>query len=161
MQPLALLWGSIIRHELYSRARFMNTRGIKIFTSSFLVTQCGSVRIGSILSFNNSPGLKDNYQEDGRKDRAVGRRGEWLRRRSMVATRRSADPATVEFNRAERWASPHVMEPKTPTSSTAVTSESSSHGEMSRGGASNRFGGNPKFTSYGWWSGVRGGALGL
>jgi hypothetical protein len=33
------------------------------------------------------------------------------------------------------------MEPKTPTSSTVVTSESSGHDEMSCGGASGRFGG--------------------
>jgi hypothetical protein len=63
------------------------------------VTQRGSVQIGSTISFSNSPGLKDDDQEDRRKNRAVGRRGERPRRRSMVATRRSRDPATVEFNR--------------------------------------------------------------
>jgi hypothetical protein len=80
----------------------MSTRATKIFMSSFLVTQCGSVQIKSTMSFSNSPGLKDDDQEVGRKDRAVGRWGECSRRRSTVVTWRSRDPNTVEFNRAGR-----------------------------------------------------------
>jgi hypothetical protein len=37
------------------------------------VTQRDSFRTKSTMGFSNSPGLKDDDQEDGRKDRAVGR----------------------------------------------------------------------------------------
>jgi hypothetical protein len=134
----------------------MSTRGTKFFTSSFLVTQHDSVWIGSTMSFSNSPGLKENSQEDGRKDRAVGRQGECPWRRSMVATRRSGYPATVEFNWAGRWAMRHIRELKTLSSSTVVTSEGSGHDKMSRGVASDWFGGiqNPQATVAGLKWGV-------
>jgi hypothetical protein len=50
----------------------MSTRGTETITSSFLVTQHGSVRTESTMGFSNSPGLKDDGQEDGQKDKAVG-----------------------------------------------------------------------------------------
>jgi hypothetical protein len=76
----------------------MSTNGTKTFTNSFPVTQRGSVQIVSMIRFSISPGLKGDDQEDGQKDRAVGQWRECPRRCSTVATRRSEDPTTVEFN---------------------------------------------------------------
>jgi hypothetical protein len=53
----------------------------------------------------------------------------------------------------------HIRELKTLSSSTVVTSEGSGHDKMSRGVASNRFGGNSKSSGYGGGIEVRSGAL--
>jgi hypothetical protein len=148
-----------IRYGLYSRALSMSTHGTETFTSSFPVTRRGRVWTESTMGFSNSPGLKDDDQEDGWKDRAVGQRGECPQRRSTEATWHSGDPAMVEFNRVDWWASRHVREHKTSTSSTTVTSESSGHDETHQGDDSDRFGENSEFSGYSGWIEVRSGAL--
>jgi hypothetical protein len=52
----------------------------------FPLTQCGSVQIEGAVSFSDSPRLKDGDQENGRRDRTVGRRGGRPRWRSATAT---------------------------------------------------------------------------
>jgi hypothetical protein len=42
----------------------MSTCGPEIFTDSFAVIQRGIIRSESTISFGNSPGLKDDGQED-------------------------------------------------------------------------------------------------
>jgi hypothetical protein len=161
IQLLAPHKGSKIVYELHPRAQPMSTRGPEIFTDPFLVIQRGSIQIGSMISLCHSPGLKNDDQEDGWRDRAVSRRRECLRQCSTVATWRFEDPATVGFSWAGQWASWYVRALKTLSSLTVVTLEGSGHGEMSRGDADDRSGGNSNSSGYGGGIEGRSGSLGM